>query len=192
MNAPREVRGLTLVEMLVTLVLVSLVVALVTGGIGQGGAMLERVTRDQGTVYEELMARAWVRQTIGAAVAPDETRPGLRGDGGSLRLWSFRPLLASEGVATELDWNALPQGGLEYREGGQTIRIAALPPLARFEYQAADLAWHTQWPPADDTGGGLPLRVRLVFAGDDDRLDVTVLTRRTQAEDAEEAVYDSE
>jgi prepilin-type N-terminal cleavage/methylation domain-containing protein len=190
-SSRRRACGLTLVELLVTLVLVSLAVALVTGGIGQASAMLARVTTNQGEVYEELMARAWLRQTIATAVTPAGTRFGLKGNELQLSLWSFRPLLGSEGPPTELAWRARSEGGLEYSEGDQAMTIAALPPLARFEYQDAQRAWHPQWP-VEDKDSALPVRVRVLFAGDDDPLDITVLTQRSESRSSADAAFDDE
>ena len=186
----KRARGLTLVELLVTLVLVALSASLVVGGIGQGGALYAKVSGDQGRIYEELMARAWLEQTIGAAVAPVGGGKSFVGSARSLRLESFRPLLGSEGVATALEWSGLAGGGLEYSEGEQAMQITALPVLQRFEYQDADLAWHEEWPVGD--APGLPVRLRLVFGAGDDRLDIRVLTRHAGDSGSDEATLDSE
>lgn len=168
MSRPHAQRGLTLVELLVTLVLVALATSLVIGGIGQASALLGRVTADQGSGYEELMARTWLRQSIEAVVPQAGDQRSLVGGPGELRIQSFRPLLGSEGVATELAWRIGAQGALEYQEGDQAMQVGALPPMLRFEYQGADLAWHEEWPLDEDSG--LPERVGIVFAGEEDRL----------------------
>jgi len=185
-------RGLTLVELLVTLLLVGLAASLVTGGISQAGGLLARVTADQGLIYDELMARAWLRQSIEAAVPPLGDEQEFMGGPAQLRLRSFRPLLGSEGVPTTLAWQATAQGGLEYLEGEQQMRIDALPPLIRIEYQDAQLAWHDEWPVGEEQG--LPVRVGFVFAGEDDRLDVTLRARRAAAggDDDDDTDYDEE
>src|SRR5262245_46678960 len=129
MSRRRAARGLTLVELLVTLVLVALTVSLVVGGIGQASALLGRVAQDQGEVYQELMAREWLRQTLSAAAAPLSGQTGFQGSPLELRLRSFRPLLGSEGVATEIAWSAAPRTGLVYAEGDQQLAVDTLPPL---------------------------------------------------------------
>ena len=189
MNRAR-MHGLTLIELLVTLVLVSLTVALVVGGIGQASGLLARVSADQGEVYQELMAREWLRQTIAAAAAPLSGQRGFEGTSEKLHLRSFRPLLGSEGVATEIEWSGAPRAGLVYAEGEQQLVVGALPALQRFEYQDEDSAWHEQWPP--DEKGGLPRRVRIVFADGDDRLDVRLVTQVSPLLDAEETEFDRE
>jgi prepilin-type N-terminal cleavage/methylation domain-containing protein len=183
-------RGLSLVELLVTLVLVGLAATLVIGGIGQGTAVLGRVSADQGQVYEELMARSWLRQTIEAAVPPLANEQEFTGGPSGLRLRSFRPLLGAEGIATDIDWEAGTEGQLAYSEGDQQFALEALPPLAYFEYQDAQHAWHREWPDGDTSG--LPDRVALVFAGDDDRMEISLRTNRTTPAGADEEDFDSE
>lgn len=202
----RTQRGLGLLELLVALVLVSLAAALVMQGVGQGLGMLRRVAADQGVVYHELMARAWLRESVAAAAGKvagsgeipeeDETsdvpvdRPAappptvFAGTAAALEMQSFRPLLGAEGIATTIRWSADAQQGLRYEEGDQQVLVDALPPLQRIEYEGPDGVWQPQWPPADALRGGastptsvLPVRVRFEFA-DDDRVDVLLLARR--------------
>ena len=183
-------RGLTLVELLVTFVLVALTVSLVVGGIGQASALLAHVAADQGEVYQELMARAWLRQTVAAAAAPATGQRSFAGSAQEMHLRSFRPLLGSEGIATDIVWSAAPGTGLIYAEGDQQMQITALPALSQFEYQDADKIWHNDWPPEEKSG--LPERVRLVFADGDDRLDVRLITQTAPYFDSDEATFDRE
>ncbi len=167
----RHSRGLGLLELLVALVLVTLASSLVMQGIGQGLGMLRRVATDQGTAYHELMARAWLRESIAAAAseavaqAADDAgdagqnvadsrpavppRPVFAGTAGTIEMQSFRPLLGAEGVATAIRWSADPQQGLRYEEGDQQVLVDALPPVQRIEYQGPDGNWQPQWPPAE-------------------------------------------
>lgn len=172
----RRQRGLGLLELLVALVLVALASTLVMQGIGQGLGMLRRVASDQGTAYHELMARAWLRESVSAAAAQaasvtsdgsdeeadaDEARevgsrqstglpqPVFAGTSSTIDMQSFRPLLGAEGVATPIRWSADPQQGLRYEEGDQQVLVNALPPLQRIEYQDGAGNWQSQWPPAD-------------------------------------------
>jgi general secretion pathway protein J len=183
-------RGLTLVELLVTLVLVALATSLVIGGIGQASALLGRVSADQGNVYQELMARTWLRQSIAAVVPQVGDQRNLVGGPGELRIQSFRPLLGAEGMATEIAWRIGTQGTLEYVEGDQAMQIGALPPALRFEYQDAGLAWHEEWPVDEESG--LPERIGIVFADADDRLLVTPFAQKAPAVDPDEESADSE
>lgn len=214
-------RGLGLLELLVALLLVTLSASLVVQGIGQGLGMLRRVAADQGVAYHELMARAWLRESIGAAAAnagsgttaEDEEEldvdqaideapaaPDFAGSSTEFTMQSFRPLLGSEGIATPITWRAEPERGMRYIEGEQQVEVTALPELQRIEYQGSGGTWYNSWPPpernteaTETPSSPLPLRVRLVFPGDD-RLDVLLLARHSPRADTEtdDAELDSE
>lgn len=214
-------RGLGLLELLVALLLVTLSASLVVQGIGQGLGMLRRVAADQGVAYHELMARAWLRESIGAAAAnagsgttaEDEEEldgdqandeapaaPDFAGSSTEITMQSFRPLLGSEGIATPITWRAEPERGMRYIEGEQQVEVTALPELQRIEYQGSGGTWYNSWPPpernteaTETPSSPLPLRVRLVFPGDD-RLDVLLLARHSPRADTEtdDAELDSE
>ena len=214
-------RGLGLLELLVALLLVTLSASLVVQGIGQGLGMLRQVAADQGVAYHELMARAWLRESIGAAAAnagsgttaEDEEEldvdqaideapaaPDFAGSSTEFTMQSFRPLLGSEGIATPITWRAEPERGMRYIEGEQQVEVTALPALQRIEYQGSGGTWYNSWPPqernteaTETSSSPLPLRVRLVFPGDD-RLDVLLLARHSPRADTEidDAELDSE
>lgn len=205
----RVQRGLGLLELLVALVLVTLASSLVMQGVGQGLGMLRRVAADQGVAYHELMARAWVRESVAAAAAAgtadsaeatsddsddagvlDERAAALpvtvfAGTATALEMQSFRPLLGAEGVATTIRWSADARQGLRYEEGDQQVLVDALPPLQRIEYEGPAGIWQPQWPPAEVSSGRASsplsaLPVRVRFEfADNDRLDVLLLARRT-------------
>lgn len=213
----RHARGLGLLELLVALVLVTLAATLVIAGIGQGLGLLQRTAADQGAAYHELMARAWLRESIAAVAPPTSTvaddgteqedtappadqppsPPVFTGSTGVIEMQSFRPLLGAEGVATPIRWSADARQGLLYEEGDQQVLVDALPPLQRIEYQDAEGNWQPQWPPPEaqqregtQPVSALPVRVRFEFPGDD-RLDVLLLARlspRTDEEGAEVGV----
>ncbi len=214
-------RGLGLLELLVALLLVTLSASLVVQGIGQGLGMLRQVAADQGVAYHELMARAWLRESIGAAAAnagsgataEDEEEldvdqaideapaaPDFAGSSTEFTMQSFRPLLGSEGIPTPITWRAEPERGMRYIEGEQQVEVTALPALQRIEYQGSNGTWYNSWPPqernteaTETPSSPLPLRVRLVFPGDD-RLDVLLLARHSPRADTEidDAELDSE
>ena len=107
-----------------------------------------------------------------------------------MRFSSYRPLLGSEGVATRLGWSVAGDA-LEYAEDTQSFRVDAMPQIAGFEYQDAELAWHDAWPAGEE--GGLPERVAVVFAGAGaERLEIAVRTRRAPFMNADEAMYERE
>lgn len=167
-------RGFTLVELLVAIVLVALASTLVMQGVGQGLGLVGRVTRDQGAAYHELMARGWIRDSVGAAATLASAEGEFRGAANAVTLLSFRPLLGSEGVASPISWSAGVDGRLVYTEQDQSVPITALPPLGHIEYQDSAGTWQPSWPPPEGSAmepgvadGVLPRRLRFVFAPDD-------------------------
>ena len=194
-------RGLTLVELLVAIVLVALASTLVMQGIGQGLGLVGRVTQDQGAAYHELMARGWLRDSMGAAAALASAEGEFRGTASSVSLLSFRPLLGSEGIASPISWSAGADGLLVYTEQDQSVPINALPRLGYIEYQDAAGAWQPSWPPpvdataeGDVADGILPRRLRVVFS-EDDTLEVALPAAATAEEefpDDEEGIEEDE
>ncbi len=154
-------RGFTLVEALVTLVLVSTVVSLLWQALGllarwESGVLQQRL--DGG---EQRLRRAWVEQSLWGAVS------GASGDafrfvGDALHLRTYTtapPWPATLGPdAMELRLSTLPEGGGEvvatrladgmrfplWRWHGERGE----PPPA-WSYLDADGRWHASWPPSD-------------------------------------------
>ncbi len=172
-------RGLTLVELLVVIVIVATTATLVVQGIGQGLALFQRVGSGQQALYRELMQRDWIRQTLAAAAPPATGQSAFTGEARRILVTSFRPLLAAEGVPTLVEWSLLDDGALQYREHGQTVRLALAYPILRFAYQDTAGGWHGQWPPVD--AAGPPRRVRLAAAEED--FDIGVLTLGAEVTD---------
>lgn len=162
-------RGFTLVEMLVTLVLVGMVSTLLWQALGQV-ARIETQLADSRVLGEgEALQRAWVQRAL-AGVATGPLGDSQRFEGRPERLQS---------TTTMPPW---PQaGGLERmvlllqpdRAGDNTTLLAQhgqaeavvlwqWPGKGRFEYMGADQQWQPQWPPATGPAPALPLAVRLV------------------------------
>jgi general secretion pathway protein J len=181
--------GLTLVELLVVIIITALIATLMMQGIGQGLGMLQRVNRDQGHAYRELMGREWLRQTLAAAVANTLDSDEFLGTAQGLSLRTFRPLLGPEGISTAISWTVQDDGLLQYQEQDQLIRLDPGSEILRIEYQDDAAEWHSRWP--QDEKRQLPERVRFVTARDDP-VEIGVLTRRLPFQHDDEAAYDEE
>lgn len=188
-RAAHRAAGLTLVELLVVIVLTALVATLVMQGIGQGLGLFRRVSADQGEIYRELMSRAWLRETFSTAAANPPDRDEFIADELGVRLMTYRPLLGSEGIATEISWTVRPERGLDYLEHGQHMAVAALPAVRGFEYQDVAGLWHPRWPVED--GHALPERVRIVFA-DGEQFEIALVTQRAPFFHSDEMLIDDE
>lgn len=171
--ANRSARGFTLLETLVTLV----VVALVAGLISQGLFQLARIERTLATAQTsgpqlERLHEQWLVDALRSAVVTgDKTREGFHGEPLRLRgLSTSLPTRMPQGitefsmtlVANQLD-TAL---WLEFKEiGVEPVRVRlASWPLQELRWVYEDDAGRTyaQWPPADDfVRPALPRLIRL-------------------------------
>ena len=158
-------KGLTLVEMLVVMTLVSLVATLLVSGLGNALALYQRVGSNQGEYYASAMTRGWFRSVVAAAVPSTVGKQALEGDSRTLALASFQPLLRLENTNARVSWRLVEEEdahALEYREGDYSFRLpldAEIGPS--FQYLGEDRNWHDSWP-IDPQAYRLPVAIRLV------------------------------
>jgi general secretion pathway protein J len=182
-------RAFTLVEMLVVMVLIGLLVTLLMQGFGYAMGIYQRVVQRQYSAYSETMMYQWMESTLGAQIAARPKDRGLEGDQNQVSTYSFRPLVASPGLKTLVNWQLESTGG----QLGQTSFVVRSWPSAagEFEYLADDGSWHSQWPVEKTTAPALPEAVRLVIRLGSDQLNyvVAVETRKRPEVTMEEAQY---
>lgn len=162
-------RGFSLLEALVTLVIIALIATLLMQSLLHVLGLRERVLRHERDARVEALHERWFRDSIAAAVAD---RPGLApafsGDAAGLRLQSLDPLRA-QGL-TGIDWRLLREGAalrLEYAEAAERWTLGPDDlGEASFGYLASDGSWHTAWPRAGHADEVLPRAVRLVATSD--------------------------
>ncbi len=172
----RQVRGFTLVEVLVTLVVVGLLSTLLWQAMGQVAQLETRLADSQALADRDQLRRAWLAQALaGVGTGPAGNADPLRG--GTRELLTFttmapwpRPaglermqlrLQAMPGNGDSA-WQLLARrvaigaaGGLVRPRGGDDDPVLLLwqgRGEARFEYLDAAGAWHGQWPPAAGLG----------------------------------------
>lgn len=175
MLRPRKQQGLTLVEMLVVIVLVSLVATLLVQGLGNAMALYQRISSEQYRRHHEAMVLGWFRDVVSAAVPNRVGEQHFQGKSGSLSLASFQPLLSEQAINSDLAWSISPDAPytLKYQEAGKRITL----PLNTsqrpfFEYLDEARRWHPRWPLTQGSDR-LPRAVRLSLGG---RL-ITVVVR---------------
>lgn len=164
----RHARGFTLLEALVTLVIVSLIVAVLMQALSQALVMRTSLIRYQRETREAALQEMWFRDTVAGAVAdlPDGYGP-LRGTAEALSVPTLAPL--SPGGLVRAEWRLAPvRGGhaLVYRDPRVGEVVVFPGPLrgAGFDYQGDDAQWRPGWVAAPD-GDALPRAVRLRAAG---------------------------
>ena len=168
---PTTARGLTIMEMLVVLTLVSLLGTLLVQGLGFFVARYDAMKRhhraaDQGAAYQ-----LWFQSTVGGIVPVGVRARALRGDASSFAGTSLQPLAGEAGVPARVRWTVQGRSGLAYEEQGAATgsagpvawrlpRPAAATPA--FQYADRSGGWHDAWPTAAAPREWTPARIRLV------------------------------
>ena len=159
-------KGLTLVEMLVVMTLVSLVAGLLVSGLGNSLAFYQRVTSNQRDYYAGAMTQSWFRGVVSAAVPSTVGGQLLEGNNNELTLASFQPLIRAEHTNTLLHWKIVKTEenyALEYQEADYSFRLPLDEEVRpKFQYLDKERHWHNQWP-IDQQAYRLPVAVELVF-----------------------------
>ena len=165
--------GFTLVEVLITLILLAMVAAVVLGSLRQ---VIEARTRlrpylDQSE--ETTLVASWFRQTIGALIADyDDGQHRFAGNAAEISGLTTAPLIGPPGTPTAFRWSLKYAAAgevtvLEYGERpSETIQIVRwVGHDGTFAYYGEDRKWHPTWPPLDtdqsESIAQLPRLVRL-------------------------------
>lgn len=163
-------RGFSLLEALVTLVIVSLVATVLMQSLLYVLGMRERVLRVDREGRTAVLHERWFRDSVGAAIAdrPDGRSPFV-GDASVLRFLSLSPLQGQGAWPVEwrLDEGQGGQRALNYAQGEDAWPV--LPPVlgdARFEYLDGRGQWHPGWPLESRPDEALPRAVRLAALRD--------------------------
>ena len=177
-------RGLTLVELLVTLLLVSLLGTLLVQSISFFAARYDAVQRVAREAARADMQQRWFAASVRGLVP--EGVPARRFEGGpaSFQGTTLAPLEAPSGLPVVVRWRiaaaANGNSAVGYAEsGGPHRRVLARPRPLAFQYADAARAWHNRWPPEGTADGRraaradddvaeewIPSQVRLVAEGE--------------------------
>lgn len=176
-------RGFSLLEALVTLVILSMIATVLMQSLSQVLGLRERVLRSEREARIAGLEERWFRESVGAAVAD---LPGaaavFQGDARAVRFLGLDPV--GGGAAGPVEWRLAADGaglGLDYREGTRRFRFDGLALReGQFRYLDAEGRWQPRWPPEAAEGGdarpgpvpsapALPRAVELSMAGPDGR-----------------------
>ena len=197
--ANRRHAGLTLVELLVTLVLVSMLGTLLVQSITFFAAHYERVQRVARDAARADLQQTWFASSVQGLVPLGIPARRFTGGPTEFRGTTLQPLEAAAGLPVQVRWSIAagqdnlgrPAAVVGYAEDGGPPRrvLARARPLA-FQYADAAQAWHDRWPPESDQEPSpewTPSQVRLV-AGQPARelwrasVDATPMPRLTQSQ----------
>ena len=168
-----EQTGFTLVEVLITLVLLSMVAAIVFGSLGQVLEARARLRPYLDQSEETALVASWFRQTVQALIADYDTgKNRFAASANTFSGLTASPLLGPAGTPTAFTWAldydpVLDFTLLEYREKpSDSVEVARWRGRdAVFSYYGQDQEWRRVWPPSDlgtsTTALQLPQLVRL-------------------------------
>ena len=138
--------GLSLLELLVVFVIISMVSTVLIQGFGFGLALFDRVQQRDQSHRLFLMSGHWFRHVNSALIATKEPGRSLNGNHSSFVARSANPLLAGPGLPMLISWG-IDNGVLTYQEGeSKPIEVVTLPAGAGFEYRSSSGSWFDYWP----------------------------------------------
>lgn len=159
--------GFTLVEVLITLVLLSMVAAVAFGSLRQvleaRGRLRPYLDRSQ----ETTLVASWFRQTVEAMIADyDNGQHHFAGTAIEISGLTTAPLIGPPGTPITFHWALKYDAArdittLEYQESpSQTMPIVSWTGHAgNFNYYAEDQKWYPIWPPADTDQSKPPVQL---------------------------------
>ncbi len=162
-------RGITLLEMLVVLILVSLISTLVLEGFSYIFRLRLSLFTQLDNVQHGTMQAYWFHQTT-TGLTPDylESEHQFEGNNKSFHGLTLSPLDAPAGVPMAFGWKLetqeTPKGNmtkLYYQTGNGTLWevLSWKGTQGQFSYQSPDGRWHTRWPPALKRHAHLPTMI---------------------------------
>ena len=171
-------RGLTLVELIVTLLLVSLLGTLLVQSVSFFATRYETVQRVAREAARADMQQRWFAASVRGLVPEGVPARRFAGSPEAFQGTTLAPLEAPSGLPVVVRWHIAADmaGGaaVGYAEsGGPSRRVLARPQPLAFQYADAARAWHERWPPApsdartsaadqDAAEEWIPSQVRLV------------------------------
>jgi len=141
-------RGFSVLEALVTLVILAMVTTVMMQGLFFALGVRERVIRSDAEARRVALEQAWFRDSVGAAIADLPGAGGaFRGDAAAFHFTTLDPIDGSQRLA-RIEWR-VEDARLSYRQGDQPpVVIAGLSREAAFRYLDAAGGWHAVWPPS--------------------------------------------
>lgn len=164
----RRLRGFTLVEMLVVLMLVGLLVALVFDALTVFRVANERIAVRSFDTRETYLVRQWFNESVAGLRVADEaagagqaSAPAFEGGPLGFRGTSLQPLQGGAGIPARVAWRFDPAAGqLLYQQAdGPVLAFPSPEGLTGFFYFDGVDTWHTQWPPRLGEAAALPAAV---------------------------------
>jgi prepilin-type N-terminal cleavage/methylation domain-containing protein len=164
-------RGFSLLEAMVTLVIVAMVMALLMQSLVYVLGVRERLLRHESEARISALHEQWFRESVAAALV--DAHDGAQAFSGSDEGFALLGADAlRSGMCAVVEWRIKDNAGarrLEYvEEGAATVVLSRGLEDARFEYRDRSGRWHTAWPAEDAPDEHMPRLVRLSARHDDE------------------------
>jgi prepilin-type N-terminal cleavage/methylation domain-containing protein len=164
-----RIRGLTVLEMLVALAIVSMAMMLGMQGLMQWTRAQERFGATERIARETMLSEAWVRRALATRLArPDRGEDGslrdaLRGNAREMSLVSLSPILGSQGIARRQTWRIVSEAGASWLVVDDVHRLR-LPSGCGCSFIYIDNAGrtHDRWPAERLASDTFPVLVGLI------------------------------
>ncbi len=165
----RRAHGLTLVELLATLVLVSMLGTLLVQSIGFFAARYETVQRVARDAARAGLRQQWFAASVHGLVPYGVEARRFEGTPAGFQGTTLASLEAAAGLPVAVRWSIAAEAGgalaVGYAEDrGPRRRVLVQEAPLAFRYADANGAWHDRWPPPDSPEW-TPSQVRLAAGG---------------------------
>ena len=168
--------GLTLMELLVALVLVTLLGTLMVQGVAFFGGSYDAVKRNQRDAAHAALRQRWFVSSVRGIVPYGLEARAFNGDATSFETVTLQPLNAEPGMPKFVRWEVITDGPwnvVTYAEDGAAEDdaiswrvLAAEGADLSFQYADAANQWHARWPLESEPMQWLPGMIRLVTSED--------------------------
>ena len=181
----RSQSGLSFLELLVVIVIVSLVSTVLVQGLGFGLSLYQKVESRRVNNHNRVLVNHWFVTSSSALLASTGEVVSLQGVGDRFAANSFNALANGAGLVTPISWQLIEDKNgsvLEYQQAGEVFILGPLEKVHRFEYQDHGGDWHSRWPLQGGAASMLPAAVRVVDAAGRLYVQSVLQTRATPDE----------
>ena len=181
----RHSTGLSLIELLVVLVLVSLTTVISLQAVGFVTTGLSRISADREKLELEKNASRWYRESIEAMVASLDEEHGFLGRPREMSGYTLAPLLSGNGEPALIRYfleSDAQKDILWYQEdGAEALRLMEFGTPVEFRYATSGAVYSSSWPDGMFPVGTLPAVIKLdVLQLDNDLLAVIKQRRKAR------------
>ena len=183
----RHSTGLSLIELLVVLVLVSLTTVISLQAVGFVTTGLNRISADREKLELDRSASHWYRESLAAMVASLDEEHGFLGRPREMSGYTLAPLLSDNGELTLIRYFLESESQTDvlwYQEDGlEAFMLMEFGSPVEFRYATGRAVYSGNWPGDSFPIGTLPAVIKLDVLQSDDDLLAVIKQRRIARHD---------